>query len=87
MPHWYDSLVTFLAEQPPEAASVVLTFPQVEALVGGELPVIARTRYYWWGQTSGTMGPRLAAICWRVAHVRGRPPTFTFVRLPLDTTA
>ena len=86
-PHWSAPLLAFLAEQPPETASVTLTFAEVEVLVGGELPVIARTRYYWWGQTSGTMGPRLAAIGWRVAHARGRPPAFTFVRLPPDTSA
>ncbi len=79
---WFDPLLAFLAEQPPETTSVVLTFAQVAALVGGELPVNARTRHYWWGHTSGTRGPRLAAIGWRVTHVRGRPPTITFVRLP-----
>ena len=84
---WYEPLLAFLAEQPPETTSVTLAFAQVEALVGGELPVIARTRYYWWGQISGTMGPRLAVIGWRVAHVRGRPATITFVRLPSDTSA
>ncbi len=85
-PHWYEPVLRFLAEQPPEATSVALTFPQVEVLIGSELPVIARTRHYWWGHTSGTMGPRLAAIGWRVAHVRGRPLTVTFERLPSDTT-
>ena len=85
--HWYEPVLRFLAAQPPETTRVVLTFTQVAALVDGELPVNARTRHYWWGHTSGTMGPRLAAIGWRVAHMRGCPATFTFVRLPPDTTA
>ena len=85
--HWYEPVLRFLAAQPPETTDVVLTYAQMAALVGGELPVNARTRHYWWGHTSGTMGPHLTAIGWRVAHVRGRPATFTFKRQPPDTTA
>ena len=84
---WYEPVLCFLAEQPRETTSGALTYTQVEALVDGEMPIISRTRYYWWGHTSGTMGPRLAAIGWRVAHVRGRPPTITFERQLPDTIA
>ncbi len=43
---WYESVLDFLAEQPSETTSITLTFAEVEVLVGGELPVIARTRNY-----------------------------------------
>ncbi len=82
MPRWYDALLTLLAEQPPEVATVTLTLVEIEALAAGPLPPSARTRGYWWDGGAKAMSHRLAAIGWRVAHVRGRPLTLTFVRRP-----
>ena len=86
MPHWYDPLLTFLAAQPAETASVTLTLAEVETLVNREVPPIALTRGYWWDHGPRSMGEHLAAG-WRVAHVRGRPVIITFARLPPEAPA
>ena len=82
MPHWCDPLVTFLAEQPPETASVTLTYAELEAVAGGSLPTVALVRNHWRNRTPGHVAYRLVAVSWRIRHIHGRPPTFTFVREP-----
>ncbi len=83
---WFDPLLAFLAEQPPETTSVTLTVPAIAAIVGGDVPRAGLIRGYWRGRGKQSIGPRLAAIGWQVAHVRGRPATITFERLPPETS-
>ena len=84
---WYEPLLTFLAEQPPEMASVTLTVAELATLVGNRLPATAVTRAYWWTHKQGAIADRLGVTGWRVAHMRGRPPVITFMRLSPDTIA
>jgi hypothetical protein len=83
---WYDSLLAFLREQPGDTRTLTLT--EIETLVGQRLPRTALLRSYWWNRQPGTMGPRLAAAGWRVAHARrGGDLTVTFMRISPDTIA
>ena len=85
MPRWYEPLLTFLAQQQPETASVTLTFADLEVLVGRPLPARAVSRSYWRHRKPGGMGHRLAALGWRVGPFgRGQTSAITFVRLQPD---
>lgn len=79
--HWYDVLLRLLRDYPGEMGTVTLTLTELEAVVRQPLPPVAGTRSYWWSRAPGSMGPRLAAIGWRVdqAH-RYEDFTITFGR-------
>ncbi len=87
MPHWYDPLLSFLAEQPAETTSVMLTVAELTTLVEGRLPANAMTRSYWWHRKPSSVSVDLTAIGWRVIHMRGRPLAITFVRQSSDRSA
>ena len=87
MPRWFDPLLAFLAEQPPETVTVTLALDELLAFAAGPAPRGALTRGYWRGRQPGTVGHRLAAIGWRTQSMRGRPLTITFVRQPPATSA
>ena len=86
MLHWYEPLLAFLAEQPPETTCVTLTLNELEVLAGQSLPVSSAIRTYWWRWKQGAMRPHLVAIGWQVVQARGRPLVITFGRQPADTS-
>lgn len=77
----YDPLGEFLKNQ--RAASVTLTFTEVEELVGA-LPPSARRHGAWWSNNPA-MHPQAEAWLdagWRVQHKDIGSETVAFVRLP-----
>lgn len=86
-PRKYAPLRDYLAGQPPTIDALTLTFAQIEALIGGPLPVTAQTRQFWvnrrraWDASSQARAWHDAG--WRVAAVSlAHPGTVTFARLP-----
>ncbi len=79
----YDSLGDYLAAI--GAATIILTFAEVETIVG-PLPVAARSLVAWWGVTaSGRYNNAHALDWWHAGYVEDRPDftahTVTFRRL------
>ncbi len=85
--HWYDPLLSFLAEQPPGTTSVMLTVAELTTLVGSRLPMRAMTRSCWHIHKDEEASAHVVAVGWRVASMHGRPLVLTFERQQPDTTA
>ncbi len=82
---WYEPLLAFLAEQPPETVRVTLTFAELEALADGSLPSGAAGRSYWRQTNPRGMGTRLKVVGWRLQRWQREPvPLLTFERVPPD---
>lgn len=66
------------------ADSVVLTFAQIEDLLGGALPDTARARHDWWTNTDGVANKSSCSDAWILAGRTARPNllarTVTFER-------
>ena len=60
--HWYEPVLTFLAEQPAATGSVTLTFAAVAALAGEPPIAHALTRAFWWDRGPHSIGAGLA-VC------------------------
>ena len=77
----YQRLADYLAAQPAGTSTVTLTFPEIEALVGGELPAATATRP-WWVDRKRSRAWR--ATGWRVASaaLRAGQERVTFARPP-----
>ena len=91
MPSLYQPLADYLAALAPETATVTLTLPEVEAVVGSALPASAWTQMWWSNARQGhwaEVRPWVAAG-WRVSGtaMRSAPPTVTFARVGPDSTA
>jgi hypothetical protein len=69
VPPEYLSLYTYLEHR--YASTVVLTFPQMEALLGFALPAIAATEPGWWTQTPASRD--VHANAWFVAGRTATP--------------
>ena len=85
MPSPYQPLGDYLAALPPETASVTLSFPAIEAILGEPLPASAG-KTSWWSNTPTTGSTRpWRRAGWRAVqiHVRQTPATVTFVRADL----
>jgi hypothetical protein len=82
VPPEYRTLYTYLDRR--YAAVVVLTFDQIEALLGGALPLPASTERAWWTGGAAQLEPHSAA--WTGAGRTATPNlsarTVTFERLP-----
>ena len=82
VPAEYRALYTYLEHR--YAAVVVLTFEQIEALLGGALPTPASTERDWWTGSAAHRQPHSAA--WTGAGRTAIPNlsarTVTFERLP-----
>lgn len=82
VPADYLSLHTYLDRR--YASIVVLTFEQVEALLGRALPDAARTQRDWW--TATTSSPDRHSDAWMIASRTATPnlmaQTVVFERLP-----
>ncbi len=81
----YAPLTEYLVHQ-DTVQHVILTFPELAAILGAPLPQAAWTAAFWSNRDSRTLGPQ--AWCragWRVVAVdlTGVPPTVTFVWAPL----
>ena len=48
MPAKYDPLETYLLNLPESINEVLLTFKQIEEIIGASLPLSARTHREWW---------------------------------------
>ncbi len=82
----YEPLADFLAAQPPETTSVTLSLPEIEALLGQEVPLSAH-RHTWWRNDPSQRQPRAwLGAGWRVTHaqVRQAPSAITFTRISPD---
>jgi hypothetical protein len=81
VPSNYQSLHIYLERR--YASSVVLTFEQMEALLGGPLPVTARTQPEWW--TNAAVPENLYSEAWTGAGRTATPNlmarTVTFERM------
>ncbi len=88
-PSKYQPLADFLAAQPPEVVSVMLSVPEIEAIVGQELPLAAHRGGAWWSDPARPPAQAWLAAGWRVtqAHVRQAPSAVTFARVPPGATA
>ena len=82
VPAEYLSLYTYLERR--YASMVVLTFDQMESLMGRALPEAARTRLEWW--TAEAMPADRHSDTWTAAHRTATPNliarTVAFERLP-----
>jgi hypothetical protein len=82
VPAEYLSLYTYLENR--HASIVVLTFEQMEALMGSALPATASTERTWWTDTAVRTNPHSEA--WAKAGRTATPNfsarTVTFERLP-----
>jgi hypothetical protein len=82
VPPEYRALYTYLERR--YASVVVLTFEQIEALLGGALPLPASTERAWWTGNAAQLQPHAAA--WTGAGRTATPNlsarTVTFERLP-----
>lgn len=82
VPQEYRALYTYLEQR--YASVVVLTFEQIEALMGSSLPAAARTERDWW--TAGGVPPHPHSAAWTGARRTATPHlsarTITFERLP-----
>ena len=87
MPTRLQPLADFLAAQPAETASVTLTFPEIEALVGEALPHAASTAQWWVNGPKQAQARVWLDAGWAVTRrsLRTRPPYIIFARGPADT--
>ena len=79
----YGKLAAHLAAR--AESCLTLTFDEVEAIVGGLLPLAARLGPYWWGnhrQGRRQHGRAWQEAGWRVAGVDAHAGRVTFVREP-----
>jgi hypothetical protein len=67
----YGSLYTYLENR--YADMVVLTFVQIEDLVGSPLPDLARTRHEWWTATEVRGSEPSHSDAWRLAGRTAKP--------------
>ena len=81
----YDSLAAFLREQPSSAASINLSFADIELIIGSSLPRSARSDRTWWGNSRNRT--RVHSVTWLSAGwkvglkgVNLREETVVFVR-------
>jgi len=79
----YQPLADFLAAQPPETDSVMLTLAEVAQIVGQPLPPGASTRGWWGNQPASAQARAWLAAGWRtVWQPRQFPVRIIFVRVP-----
>ena len=71
VPGKYASLYEYLANR--YADSVVLTFAQIEDLLGGALPDTARARQEWWTSTDSVADQSSCSGAWILAGRTARP--------------
>jgi hypothetical protein len=71
VPGKYAPLHEYLANR--YADSVVLTFSQIEDLLGGALPDTARTRDEWWTSTDNVADKSSCSDAWILAGRTARP--------------
>jgi len=67
----YAPLHDYLANR--YADNVVLTFAQIEDLLGGALPETARARDEWWTSTDSVADPSSSSDAWLLAGRTARP--------------
>ncbi len=71
MPGKYKLLYQYLENR--YANSVVLTFAQIEDLLGFTLPESARTQQEWWASKDANDMPQPQSRCWTLASRTAKP--------------
>ena len=84
VPREYLSLHKYLANR--FANTVVLTFAEVEDLLGFTLPDLARLQHEWWANADPGSAPSAHSCSWRLAGRTAKPnllaQTVVFERAP-----
>ena len=76
----YIRLAAHLAGQPAHVRRLTMTIPEIETLIGAQLPSNSRFPS-WWRNDERKMHSRAwLAAGWEVAEVTGPEPTVAFVR-------
>lgn len=72
----YYPLYAFLTASPPEVECWLLSFAQVEQIIGVPLPASASTHQAWWGNdaTSHVQAKAWLLAGWRTDEVAGHRP-------------
>jgi hypothetical protein len=85
-PRKYDPLTRYLAALTVD--EVVLTFPEIEQIVGAPLPRSAYQLSFWRKTTQPLIMRSWIRAGWRVvrAEVHARPPAVHFARMTPETT-
>ena len=85
----YQPLGDYLAAQPGDAVTVTLTLPEIERLVGQELPLSAHVPHWWMHDAARGQGRAWLRVGWRVTHaqVRRVPSAITFARVLAASTS
>ena len=71
VPREYLSLHKYLANR--FADTVVLTFAEIEDLLGFTLPDLARLRHEWWANADSGSAPSVHSCSWRLAGRTAKP--------------
>jgi CBS domain-containing protein len=67
----YAPLAAFLAQQPRSLERLALTFSEIEAIIGAELPASARDHRSWWANNATThvQAEQWLKVNWRVVSI------------------
>ncbi len=77
----YDPLAKFLGDSARTEGTVILSFAQIEDVLGRSLPVSARSHRSWWGNDSfHVQAAAWRAAGWRVFKVDLARQAVTFIR-------
>ena len=85
MPSKYQPLADHLAAQPATVDAVMLSFSEIEALLGAPLPASAGASGWWTSRLGRTQARAWHGAGWRVTSVRRGQKSWavTFVRADL----
>ncbi len=80
----YSRLAQHLQGQPQDMESLGLSFPQIEQIIGGQLPVSARSHRAWWSNDtrSHAQSKQWLDVGWRISTVSIEEGRVVFTRLP-----
>lgn len=80
----YSRLAQYLQGQPQDTESLGLSFSQIEQIIGGRLPVSARSHRAWWSNDtrSHAQSRQWLDAGWRVSTASIDEGRVTFMRLP-----
>lgn len=78
----YAPLANFLSRQPKDQERVILTFAQIETIIGSQLPAAAREHRSWWANDSTThvQSGQWLKVNWRVISINMTEEKVTFAR-------
>jgi CBS domain-containing protein len=79
----YAPLAIWLQEQPVDDKAVLLTFQQIESIIGDALPTSARAVRSWWANDSvgHVQSQQWLEVGWRVSNINMAEETVIFTRI------